>query len=74
METVREQVTGALAQMGELEVKKVWDIIQIVMSSAGVPVVELDEVDLAMIKEIKENPDCKEFVSVADSYSQLGWK
>ena len=74
METIREQVTGALAQMGELEVKKVWDIIQIVMPNAVIPVVEPDEVDLAMIKEIKENPDCKEFVSGADAYSQLGWK
>ena len=44
------------------------------MTSAVVPVVEPVEVDLAMIKEIKENPDCKEFVSGADAYSQLGWK
>ena len=74
METIKQQITGALAHMDEIEIKKVWDIIQIVMPTKSVPEVEPDEIDLAMIKEIEENPDCKEFVSASEAYAQLGWK
>ena len=74
VETIREQITGALAHMDEIEIKKVWDIIQILLPAERIPEIEPDDIDLAMIEEIEENPDCKEFISGSEAYTQLGWK
>lgn len=39
---------------------------------ALIPEEEPDEIDLAMLAEIQENPDCHEFVSSEEAMKELG--
>jgi len=69
MEMTREQVTGALALLDDVHVRKVWDIMKIVM-----PTEILEEIayDLAAGARIENDPDCHEFVSEAELMAELG--
>lgn len=55
--------------MNDIETKKVWDIIQIVM-----PIEKMKELafDLAAVEEIKNNPDCHEFITHEELLENLG--
>ena len=67
--TIRQQINGALALMSDVDIKKVWDIIQIVM-----PAEDMKELafDLAAVEEIKNNPDCHEFITHEELLQDLG--
>jgi len=74
VETTKQELTGILSMLNDIELKQVLDIVKIIMPSKAIPVVKPDEIDLAMIEEIKTNPDCKERISGADAYAELGWE
>jgi len=69
MEITRQHVTGALALLDDIQLKKVWDIMKIVMAND-----ELEEMafDLAIGAEIENNPECHVSSPASEVYARLG--
>jgi len=61
MEITRQHVTEALALLDDIQLKKVLDIMKIVMVF-----------DLAIGAEIENNPDCHIFSPASEVYERLG--
>lgn len=77
MSAVKERIIGALALMNDSEAEKVWTVIQDNFSVRSkswddIEEVEPDEIDLKMLNEIKNNPECKEFIPASQVYKELG--
>jgi uncharacterized membrane protein YkgB len=74
MTAVKERILGALTVMSNEDAEKIWIIIKNNFDSTlwdDIEEVVPDEWDLKMLKEIDENPDCKEFVSEDELYKAL---
>ena len=77
MSAIKRQIIGALDLMNDREAEKVWNNIRASFvlrerSWADIEEVEPDEIDLEMLREIENDPDCKEFISSEEVYKELG--
>ncbi len=74
---LKERIYGAVSIMNKEEVSYLWDIITsgfMHRSREDIPETVPDEIDLQMIKEMEEDPDCHEFVSEEEALKALGIK
>ena len=72
MTAVKERIIGAVSLMNDKEAENLWLLIQnhYVISPKtwnDIESVEPDEIDLRMLHEIENDPECREFVSSADA-------
>ena len=75
MSNVKERIFGALTVMSEEEALYVWEkILERFNGNAWENIKEEtpDEIDLQMLKEIKNDADCKEFITSMDLKKELG--
>ncbi len=75
MNPVKERIIGAVSIMNDADAKIVWDMITDIFPSRSwedVEEVEPDEIDLEMLREIADNPDCSTFVSEEEAMKMLG--
>ena len=75
MTAVKERIIGAVSIMSDKDADIFWHIIQKHFTApdlfANIEEVEPDEVDLMMLKEIENNPDCHEFISQEELLKEL---
>lgn len=72
---LKERIYGAVSIMNKEEVSYLWDIITSGFrhrSWADIPETELDEIDVQMLKELDQDPECHEFVSEEEMLKELG--
>ena len=75
MSNVKERILGALTVMSEEEAKALWEIILnnfTEKSWTDIDEVKPDNWDMAMLAEIENNSECKEFVSQETALKELG--
>lgn len=75
MSSVKERIIGAVTIMNEKDAAHIWEMIQVAFQNQewdSIPEEEPDEIDLAMLAEIQNNPDCHEFVSSEEAMKELG--
>ena len=77
MDAMKERILGAITVMSKEDTLRLWRIIKDEFSDdevswALIPEEEPDEIDLQMLKEIEENPDCNEFISSQEAKKILG--
>ena len=75
MNPVKERIIGAVSIMNDADAKIVWDMITDIFPSRSwedIEEVEPDEIDLEMLREIADNPDCSTFVSEEEAMKMLG--
>ena len=76
MTAVKERIIGTVSLMNDKEAENLWLLIQnhYVISPKtwnDIESVEPDEIDLRMLHEIENDPECREFVSSADAMKEL---
>ena len=74
--SLKERILGAVTVMNEKDTQRLWGIIADEFGSSeadwdSIPEEEPDEIDLQMLKEIEEDPDCHEFVSAEEAEKML---
>lgn len=72
---IKERIYGAVSIMSKEEASCLWDIITsgfMHRSWSDIPETAPDEIDLQMLKEIDEDPECHEFVSEEEMLKELG--
>ena len=69
MSNIKERLLGAITVMTEPEALKLWNIVEQLYSDDWEAVEEIspDEVDLQMIHDAQNDPDCHSFMSTEDS-------
>lgn len=75
MSNVKERIIGAVTVMSESDAIKVWNLIISAFQKKEWESIEEelpDAIDLAMLEEMKHNPDCYEFVSSEEAMKMLG--
>lgn len=77
MTATKERIIGAVSLMNDKEAELFWKLIQnrYVISPKSwdnIDSIEPDEFDLAMLREIENNPECHEFVSSEEAMKELG--
>lgn len=75
MSNVKERIIGAVTIMDEQDAIKVWDIITTTFRKkewSNIPEELPDDIDLAMLEEMKADPDCHEFISSDETMKLLG--
>ncbi len=75
MSNIKERIIGAVTIMDEKDAARFWEIIQVTFRKRewdSIPEEEPDEIDLAMLEQIQNNPDCHEFVSSEEAMKELG--
>ena len=76
MSNVKERIIGAVTVMSESDATKVWNLILSAFHQKEWDSIEEefpDEIDLAMLEEIKHAPDCQEFISSDEVMKILGF-
>lgn len=74
MSNIKERILGAVTVMSDYDAEIVWKLIVDRFSTTSWDEIETeipDEIDLQMLKEIDENPDCHEFVSSEEAMKIL---
>ena len=74
MSAVKERIFGAVTVMSEVDAEKVWEMILNNIPSRSwenVEEVTPDEWDKKMLSDVKENPDCNEFISEEELMKEL---
>lgn len=79
MTAIKERIIGAVSLMSDKEAEAFWKLIQnryIISPKTwsnwdNIEEIEPDEFDLAMLEEIKNNPDCHEFISQEEMLKEL---
>ena len=69
MTAIKEKIIGAVTVMSDSDAEKFWEIILNKFAPATWDDIDEeapDEIDLQMLKEIDNNPDCHEFVKESD--------
>jgi hypothetical protein len=69
MSAIKERIFGAVSVMSESDAAIVWKLILDNIPSRSWDDIEIerpDEWDQEMLKDISENPDCREFIAEAD--------
>ena len=74
MSAVKERIVGAVTVMNENDAQILWNMITQTFSESWENIEEIkpDDWDLQMLDEIKENPECREFMSEEDAMKELG--
>ncbi len=74
MNIFKERIIGAITVMSNNDLEKLWDILKTQFNNSwdNIEEIEPDEIDIKMLNEIENNPDCKVFVSENDALKQLG--
>ena len=74
MSAVKERILGAVTVMNENDAQILWNMITQTFSESWESIEEIkpDDWDLQMLDEIKENPECREFMSEEDAMKELG--
>lgn len=77
MTATKERIIGAVSLMNDKEAEFFWKMIQnryIISPKTldDVDEIEPDEFDLMLLEEIRNNPECHEFVSQEDALKELG--
>ena len=74
MSAVKERILGAVTVMNENDAQILWNMITQTFSESWENIEEIkpDDWDLQMLDEIKENPECREFMSEEDAMKKLG--
>ncbi len=77
MSPVKEKIYGVVELMNEQQAEQFWALIRthfLVTEKAwnNIPEEAPDEIDLQMLKEIEEAPECHEFVPAPEAYKELG--
>ena len=75
MSAIKERIYGAVTVMSEEDAYKVWELIKQKFANVSwedIEEVEPDEIDLQMLSEIENNPECKEFMSSDEVMRKLG--
>ncbi len=75
MSNVKERIIGAVTVMDEQDAVKIWNIIMNtfhVKEWSNIPEMLPDDADLSMLAEMKNDPDCHEFVSSDAAMKLLG--
>ena len=74
MSGVKERILGAVTVMNENDAQILWNMITQTFSESWENIEEIkpDDWDLQMLDEIKENPECREFMSEEDAMKELG--
>lgn len=77
MTAIKERIIGAVSLMSDKEAEVFWNLIQnryIILPKSwdDIEEVEPDEIDLQMLKEIENDPDCHSFVSSEEAMKALG--
>lgn len=77
MSPIKEKIYGVVELMDEKQAEQFWQLIcnnffVTEKSWDDIETVAPDDIDLQMLKEIEENPDCHEFVSSDEAYKELG--
>lgn len=74
MSAIKERILGAIAVMDDSDAKKVWNFVIENLSLRSwddIEETQPDEWDLKMLDDIKQNPDCCEFISQEDLLKEL---
>lgn len=74
MSNIKERIIGAVTIMDEQDAIKVWNIIMTTFRKKewdNIPEELPDDIDLAMLAEIKAEPDCQEFFSSEEAMKLL---
>lgn len=76
MTATKERIIGAVCLMNDKDAEFFWKLIQDHYTISpktweDIEEIEPDEFDLAMLKEIEENPECHEFFSQEDVLKEL---
>lgn len=75
MSDIKERIIGAVTIMNEKDAEHFWEIIQVTFQKrewASIPEEKPDDIDLAMLTEIENNPDCHEYISSEAAMKELG--
>ncbi len=75
MSSVKERIIGAVTIMNEEDAAKIWNIIMTTFQQkewSNIPEEVPDDIDLAMLSEIKKDPECHEFVTSKEAMNLLG--
>lgn len=77
MTAIKERIIGAVSLMSDKEAENFWTLIQehYVISPKtwdNIDTAEPDDIDLQLLREIENDPECHEFVSSADAMKELG--
>lgn len=73
MSAVKERILGAVTIMNEDDAQMLWNIITQTFGANwdDIEEVEPDDWDKQMLSEIKDDPECHEFVSAKDAMKEL---
>ncbi len=75
MSAVKERILGAITVMSDDDAATVWRFILSRFPAGSwddIEEVTPDEWDQQMLQDIKNNPDCREFVSRKEALAELG--
>ena len=75
MDAIKERIVGAVSIMDEDAAKEVWNFILDYIPKHtwdNIEEVKPDDFDKEMIEDIKNNPDCQDFVSEEEALKELG--
>lgn len=75
MSSVKERILGAVTVMSDSDAELFWKMIITHFTTPSwddIEEEEPDEIDLQMLKEIEEDPDCSEYVDMKEAVSLLG--
>ena len=73
MSNVKERILGAVTVMSEKDAVMLWEIIINNFSEwDSIEEITPDSLDVAMLKEIENNPECKTFIPNDEAMRELG--
>lgn len=73
MSSIKERILGAVTVMSEKDAVTLWKLIINTFSDwESIEEIQPDELDLAMLQEVENNPECKSFISNSDAMRELG--
>ena len=72
MNALKERILGAVTVMNDYDTSRLWGIIEDEFGNSSadwlsIPEETPDDIDLQMLKEIEENPDCHTFVPASEA-------
>lgn len=75
MSDIKERLIGAITVMDEDGAQRLWKIVEGLYSDSGgwgsVMEEEPDEIDLQMIRDALDDPDCREFIPADEIRASL---
>ena len=73
MSNIKERILGALTVMSEQDAVTLWELIINNFSDwENIEEIVPDKLDIAMLQDISNNPDCSTFISNDEAMRELG--